>query len=408
VAGSRVRLATAEQVRVELERQTRFQPEPDGTGLEELAELLARRFAGEPRGPAGELERLEAAFPRQPLIHLYGFALRREAGAAVAARTSLDALLAIDPEDPIARYLQADLDSAGTVPASEETRLANIAKLAGTPLLKNPYSMAVGVLFDAIRNQERARVLDIGIGSGAQMELMLGLLARAPNRLRLLEIVGLDFMPQFLAAAGERIAVAAEPLAGRVQVVYEPIEGRVETLEAPAVRVATGRGVDGANASISLHEVAGEAKLAALANLRRIRPGRLALAEWNYCLENLLPPTSTEFLFNVRRVAAAMVAALRERYPIQEARAVVRDWLSQGTGQLTCPADQRQECFLDIASWKALLEQSGFTVLAADGRWLEHAAAPRHADIAPEGWYLKTSDPAGETPIAVVVATPTG
>jgi ubiquinone/menaquinone biosynthesis C-methylase UbiE len=406
VAGTAWRPATVEAVRAELARQTLYQPEPDQDGLEELAFLLARSFAGQELRLGEEIEELERRFADQPLVHLYGFALRREAGENVAARGSLDALLEVDPGDPIAAYLDAHLRSQAVVPASEETRLANIAKFASTPLLKNPYSLTVGVLFEAIREQERARVLDIGVGSGAQMEGLLALLGRLPHGVRRLEIVGLDFMPEFLARAGERIAAAAEALAGRVEVVYEPVEGRIEALDASAVRAVAGRGLDAANATIALHEVAGEAKLAALSNLRRVEPGRLAVAEWNYCLENVLAETSTEFVFNVRRVAAAMVAALRERYTIEESRAVVGDWLSQGAGQLTCPAEQRQECFLDITAWKALLEHCDFEVLPAEERWLAHAAEPREAAVAEEGWYVRTSNHAGATPIAVLAASP--
>lgn len=406
VAGTVWRARTVEAMRAELERQTLYQPEPDQEGLEELTELLVRRFADQELSLEEAIEGVERKFVDQPLVHLYGFALHREAGEDVAARGSLDALLEVDPGDPMAAYLDAHLRSQAVVPANEETRLANIAKFATTPLLKNPYSLAVGVLFEAIRDRERARVLDVGIGSGAQMEGLLGLLGRLPHRVRRLQIVGLDFMPEFLAQAGERVAAAAEALAGKVEVLYEPVEGRVETLDASAARTVAGRGLDAANATIALHEVAGEAKLAALSNLRRVDPARLAIAEWNYCLENVLAETSTEFVFNVRRVAAAMVAALRERYTIEESRAVVRDWLSQGTGQLTCPAEQRQECFLDITAWKALLEHCDFKILPADRRWLAHAADPRQAAVAEEGWYVKTSNHAGTTPIAVLVASP--
>jgi len=406
VAGTVWRPRAVEAVRAELERQTLYQPKPDRKGLADLAELLARSSSSQNVPLEEAIERLERKFADQPLVHLYVFALRREAGEDVAARGSLDALLALDPADPMAAQLDAQLRAQVVVPASEKTRLANIAKFANTPLLKNPYSLAVGVLFEAIRERERARVLDIGVGSGAQIEGLLGLLGRLPHGVRRLEIVGLDCMPDFLARAGERIAAAAERLTGKVEVLYEPVQGRVEGLDESAVRALAGRGVDAANASIALHEVAGEAKLAALSNLRRIEPVRLVIAEWNYCLENVLAETSTEFVFNVRRVAAAMVAALRERYTIEESRAVVRDWLSQGAGQLTCAADQRQECFLDITAWKALLEHSGFGVLPVDRRWLAHAAEPRQAAVAEEGWYMRTSGHAGVTPVALLVASP--
>jgi hypothetical protein len=406
VRATACRPLSVEATRAALERQTQYQPEPDRRGLDELATLLARRFADGEAHLDPTIEQLERAYARQPLVHLYAFALRREAGDGAQARRSLDALLALDPGDPMASYFDADVLSLPVVSASEEVRLANIAKLATTPLLKNPYSLAVGILFETIRDRDSARVLDIGIGGGAQMEQLLTLVSCLPHRLRRLEIVGLDFMAEFLTQAGERIGAAADQLAGQVEVGYEPVEGRVEALDASTVAVLTARDIDAANATIVLHEVPGEAKLAALANVRRIAPQRFVLAEWNYCLENILPETSTEYVFNVRAVAAAMVAALRERHSFDASRAVVRDWLSQGRGQLTCPSDQRQECFLEIATWNALLEHCGFEVLRARERWLEHAAKQGRAAVAEQNWYLKTADYGGATPIAMVVAAP--
>ena len=406
LAGTAKRPLTNDEIAAELERQTLYHPERDRSGLDELAELLRRRFADGDLRLEEEIQELERAFARQPLVHLYGFALRREAGSEAAARRSLIALMEADPGDPMAVVFDASLRSQTVVSASEEARMANIAKFATTPLLKNPYSLAVGVLFEAIREREKARVLDVGVGSGAQMQALLAVLDRLRHKIGRLEIVGLDLMPEFLVQAGERIAVAAAALAPKVEVVYQPVEGRIEALDASTIRSITGRGLDAANATIALHEVAGESKLAALSHLRRMAPGQLVVAEWNYCLENVLSQLSTEFVFNVRGVAAAMVAALRERYPIEESRAVVRDWLSQGAGQLTCPREQRQECFLDVTTWKALLEHCGFTVLPVDQHWCEHAAEPGHNSVADEGWYLMTSDYGGATPIALLVASP--
>lgn len=398
------RPGTHEAVFAELKGQLAYELEPSEEGLDELAALLLPRLAGYRTPPTGDIARLHVAFARQPLWHLYGFALRREVGDHEAARHSLDRLLAIDPSDPMAVYLDAHLRGEEVVAATEEVRLANIAKFAATPLLKNPYELAVGAIFEAIRERERARVLDVGIGGGAQMSALIGLLARHPHAVRRLEIVGLDFMPDFLAAAGQRIAKAAESLAGAVEVTYQPIDAHVERLDEPTCLAIVGAGLHAANATIALHEVPGERKLAALRGLRRLSPGLLVIAEWNYCLENLMPETSTEFVFNIRRVAAAMVAALRERHPLQEARAVVRDWLSQAGGQLTCAADRRQECFLDVASWRALLEHSGFKVVPVEDAWLDHAEHARQAAIASEGWYIETSRYASGVPIALLAA----
>ncbi|MBI2081318.1 MAG: class I SAM-dependent methyltransferase [candidate division NC10 bacterium] len=285
--------------------------------------------------------------------------------------------------------LHMDLAGKPIPGITEEVRLANIRKLASTPFLKNPYQLAVGAIFEEIQDREQARVLDVGVGSGAQMVELLGLLQREPHRLRRLEVVGLDFVQQFLETAGRNILARAQELAGRVAVSYRPVQGRIEALDGATLRAITSDGpLDAANASIALHEVPGEAKWAALRNLRALAPMRFVLVEWNYCLENVLPETTAEFLFNVRRVAAAMVAVLREQHPVAEAREVVRGWLTQAGGQLTCPAAQRQECFLDAASWKALLEVSGFTLRPPDPNLLKYVERPDRAGTGPEPWYL--------------------
>jgi SAM-dependent methyltransferase len=388
----------AADLRRQLGRQLAFQIGAEESGLDELAALLAAWFEG-----ARDLDtvaRLAEAFPRQPLVQLYVFALRREAGDPAAA-SSLAALRALDPGDPLA----AQLAAAQVAAASEEERLANIARLATTALLRNPYQLATGAIFELIRGREAARVLDVGVGSGAQLAELLALLRAHEHRLRRLELVGLDFIDQFLETAGARIAAAKAP-AG-VEVVYLPVRGRVEELDEAQARALRGEaGLDAANATIALHEVPGERKLAALRNLRRLAPAHLLLAEWNYHLENTLPTESAAFVFGVRSVAADWVAALRGRYSHDEARAVVRDWLSQAGGQIRCPADERQECFLPVASWRALLERSGFGVATAEERWLAYAELGDVASLEDGGMWIATSRREGHAPVALLHAVP--
>jgi hypothetical protein len=185
------------------------------------------------------------------------------------------------------------------------------------------------------------------------------------------------------------------------------VHGRIEELDEAQVREIHGTsGVTAVNASISLHEVPGERKLTALRNIRRVSPEHVFLAEWNYCLENTLPPTSVEFVLQVRSAASAFVAALTERYPHAEARAFVRDWLSQGSGQVVCPAAERQECFLHVASWRALLEQAGFRVAPVEEAWLAHAESGDRASVEDDGAWIATSRYDGWAPIALQHAVP--
>lgn len=398
---------TPEAILPELERQTLYHTEPRREGLEGLADALARAFAGS----LGEAERLLAGlasqYREQPLCHYYLFAVQRQAGDVAAAKKSLGHLGRIDPGDPMVDLLHLHFAGQPIPGITEEVRLANLRKFASTPLLKNPYQLAVGVIFEEIRDLEQARVLDVGVGSGAQMVELLGLLQREPHRLRRLEIVGVDFVQQFLETAGRNILARAQELAGRVTVSYRPVQGRIEALDGAALRAITSDGpLDAANASIALHEVPGEAKWVALQNLRALAPVRFVLVEWNYCLENVLPETSAEFLFNVRRVVAAMVAVLRERYSVAEARDVVRGWLSQAGGQLTCPAPQRQECFLDAASWKALLEASGFALRPPDPNLLKYVERPDRAGTGPEPWYLAAYQDQRAAPITLLEGVP--
>jgi GRAS domain family len=403
VADTAYRPRSSAALRVELERQLPLQTEPCEVGLDELAALLARWLAG--NRDLDAVASLASAYPAQPLIHFYAFAMRREAGDVEAANRSVAALRELDAADPLAAQIAAHLAGEPVAAASEEVRLANIAKLAATPLLRNPYQLAVGAIFEAIREREVARVLDVGVGSGAQLIELLTLLCAHEHRVRRLELVGLDFMDEFLERAGRRIADARAP--GRTEVVYVPVRGRIEELDDAQVREIAGEsGLDAANATIALHEVPGVRKLAALRNLRRVAPAHLLVGEWNYCLENTLPETSVEFLLNVRQASADFVSALTERFTHDEARAVVRDWLSQAGGQLTCSAAQRQECFLHVASWQALLEHAGFGVAPVEERWLAHAEHGDRASIEDSATWIATTRYAGWPPIALLHAVP--
>lgn len=405
VAQTRYRPSTPDALLSELEGQLLYQPNPRRDGLDALASALALVFTEGTERAVAPLARLARQHWEQPLCHFYQFAVHRQAGDLDAAEQALIALGGVDPEDPMVELFRLNLDGRPIPGISEEVRLANIAKFASTAILRNPYRLAVGAVFEAIRDRRDARVLDVGVGSGAQMSELLSLLAGRDHRLRRLEIVGLDFVEEFLETAGQSISTRAEELAGIVEVKYRPVFGRIEALEGATIRQITEEGpLDAVNATIALHEVPGEAKCDALRNLRDLAPRRFVLSEWNYCLENVLPETSVEFLFNIRRVTAAMVAALREKFPVSEARAVVRDWLSMAGGQLTCPAAERQECFLDAATWKVLLERSDFDVIAPEPAILQYADGESPVAIGAGGWSIASSRYANAIPNVLIEA----
>jgi hypothetical protein len=403
VVASAYRPRTPEALRAELDRQLAFQPLPSEEGLDTLASLLARWLGGDQDRDA--VGRLEAAYPDQPLVHFYAYAMRREAGQVEAATASLTALREIDPDDPHVAQLAAALAGEAAAPIGEEQRLANIARAATTPMLRNAYQLAVGAIFEAVRDQESARVLDVGVGSGAQLAELLALLRMREHRVRRIELVGLDLVDEFLGRAGERIAQDGQ--LEDTEVVYVPVHGRIEELDEAQVREIRGTsGLVAANATIALHEVPGECKLAALRSLRRLAPAHLMVAEWNYCLENTLPTESVEFLLNVRSASAGIVSALAERYPHEMARGFVGDWLSQGDGQIVCPAAARQECFLHVACWQALLEHTGFRPAPVEERWLAYAELGERASIEDDGAWIATSRYDGWAPIALLHAVP--
>jgi GRAS domain family len=404
VADTAFRPRSPEAIRTELRRQIGFQPQPIDDGLDELGMLLARWLGGERDLEA--VSGLSSAYPAQPLVQFYALAMQRDAGDAGAARETVAALLALDPDDPLAAQLAAALGGQRISVVGKEARLSNIAKLAATPLLRNAYQLSVGAIFESIRDLDVARVLDVGVGSGAQLAELLGLLGQHENRLRRLELVGLDFVDEFLECAGQRVADMRAAPSG-IEVVYIPVRGRIEALDDRQVLQITGdSGLAAANATIALHEVPGERKLAALRNLRRVAPAHLLISEWNYCLENTLAETSVEFLLNARHAAADLAAALGERYPYEEAREAVRDWLSQGVGQLTCPAEERQECFLNVASWQALLGPAGFHTAPCEHSWLAYAEHGDRACIEDDGRWIAASRYSGWPPIALIHALP--
>lgn len=366
VARSAYRPTDAAAVLVHLERQLAYEAQRRSDGLADLAVALVPALHGAVEEALPELERVARANRSQPLCQLYLFAAQLETGEQEHADDALAAWQLADPSDPMAELL-ATTRAGQPIPAtSEDTRLANLAKFASTPLLSNPYRLAVDCMFEAIHERETTRVLDVGVGSGAQMAALLDLLTVRSHSVRRIEILGLDLVPRFLDTAGKTIRARAGQLTGSVQVAYRPILGRVESLDQATFEGIQADGpLDVVNATIALHEVAGEAKVDALQALRRFAPRHLVIAEWNYCLENTLAQTTVEFFFNIRRFLTDMVDALHTAHSHSEARAVAKDWMSMAAGQLTCPAAQRQECFLDASTWTKLLDHAGFLVASA-------------------------------------------
>ncbi len=196
-------------------------------------------------------------------------------------------------------------------------------------------------------------------------------------------------------------------MAPRVTVSFQPVTARVEQLDPSAARdIGLAGPFDAANATITLHEVPGEHKVSALRNLRALSPKHFVLVEWNRLLENILPETAVQFFFNARSIATTWAVGLRERRPLRGAHDIVRAVLSQGEGQVTCPAAVRQECYLDAGCWKALLEATGFSVRHPSPTLLEYADRPDLTARGAAPWYLAAYHDRGTTPLVFLEAVP--
>lgn len=402
------RPVTAEAVLGELVFQTLFFPNPDRSGLDELAGALLTALSGRLSDARDRLSDVVRQYPDQPLCYFYLFAAQCQAGDRGAAVDTLGRVSDMRPEDPLVDLLLAHFAGKAIPPTTQSARLAFLRKFASTTILRNAYLLAVGAVFEAIKGTAHARVLDIGVGSGAQMCELLGLLERRRHRVRRLDILGLDVVDEFLRTAADAIAARSAQLAPDVAVSFQPVKAHIEELDpSTAADIVRGGPLDAANATITLHEVPGERKIDALRNLRGLRPKQVVLVEWNCLLENILPETTVEFFFNIRHIATAWAVGLQERYPLAEAHDVVRAVLAQGEGQLTCPAALRQECYLDAGCWKALLEHTGFSVTNPSATLLEFADRPDRAALDAVPWRLAAYRDRSVTPLVLLEAVPT-
>ena len=407
VRNTAYRPVTAEAVLGELAFQTLFYRNPNQDGLEELAEGLVPAFSGRLPEARNRLSHLAREHHEQPLCHYYLFAVHCQSEDLAAAVESLARVTELHPEDPVVDILRTHFEGKTTPQTSDDVRLAYIRKFAGTAILRNAYQLAVAAVFETIRDTDHARVLDIGIGGGAQMSELLSLLERREHRVRRLDVLGVDFVDAFLKTAADAISARARELAPRVMVSFHPVKAQIERLTPSTAREIVEDGpLDAVNATITLHEVPGERKISALQNLRALSPRRVVLVEWNSFLENTLPETSVEFFYNIRRIATAWTVGLRERYPLAEVYEIIRAALAQGQGQVTCPASQRQECYLDAGCWKALLEATGFRTENPRPALLQYTDRPDRAGLGSAPWYLAAYRDQGTTPIVLLEATP--
>lgn len=132
--------------------------------------------------------------------------------------------------------------------------LFDLLRKALPPLVQG-YAIANQHLAHALAELDSAALLDIGIGKGAQIAMLMPILAAAPGRLRRLRVVALDPSAANLVEAQMVIDAAARGLPFTVEVVA--LRGLVERCE-PSMLQAAMAGVDGVviNAAYALHHTA--------------------------------------------------------------------------------------------------------------------------------------------------------
>lgn len=132
--------------------------------------------------------------------------------------------------------------------------LFDLLRKALPPLVQG-YAIANQHLAHALAELDSAALLDIGVGKGAQLAMLMTTLAAAPGRLRRLRVVALDPSAANLVEAQAVIEAAARGLPFAVEVVA--LRGLVERCEPSMVEAAVA-GVDGVviNAAYALHHTA--------------------------------------------------------------------------------------------------------------------------------------------------------
>lgn len=135
--------------------------------------------------------------------------------------------------------------------------LFDLLRKALPPLVQG-YSIANQHLAHALAELDSAALLDIGVGKGVQLAMLLSTLAAAPGRLRRLRVVALDPSAANLVETQAVVDAALRDLAGipfAVEVVA--LRGLVERCE-PSMLQAAVAGVDGVviNAAYALHHTA--------------------------------------------------------------------------------------------------------------------------------------------------------
>jgi SAM-dependent methyltransferase len=365
---------------------------PRRADYDELVEALhglARRIEAEEAGAEAALAGLMATLADHPdarCVGLYVFAAglaRRLAGAAVE---------------------QANLYlSRFEVP---QIHLFNLLGRA-VPFVGLATQMANQAIMRAIAGQARPTVIDVGIGTGRQVGVLLESLAAAGRLPRLLTVIGIEPSAWALDEARRHIEATAACVGAEVS--FFGVVASAEALtpgEWHQIRQAcTHRPV--VNASFALHHIADDEDGAdqrndVLRHLRAINPALLVLAEPD--VDHLEPRFYRRFANCLAHFGA--VFRTLDRLPLSQDD---RNALKVGffgreiADVLASPESQRSERHESAAAWLARLDATGFDVSTDEAASQVAGSGPVRVARHPAHLSLDAMD---EPVVALFTATP--
>jgi hypothetical protein len=245
-----------------------------------------------------------------------------------------------------------------------------------TPFVRFAYHSCNRLLDRALKDEPRAHVIDIGIGSGSQWFPFLEALARSRSGPPHLRLTGIDApapgTDQRLRQVGESLGAHAKRLG--VPFCFEPVTALVEDLRPRDFRTRPDEAL-AINAVLALHHVpeaepgapSARDRNAVLRRLRRLRPRALVLVEPDveHHALSFLPRLSESFVhyLTVFDALETLLGHVRERGVIERAffgRELRNIVIGEGA--------QRLERHERHQSWQRRLRRAGLSAL--DCGWL--------------------------------------
>lgn len=362
-----------------------------GGDYDEMVEALhdvARRIEAEDPGAEPALRELQSQLaghvdPRCVGLYVFAAGLARRLDGAAVAQANLYLNQFEMPQIHLFNLLGRAVPFVGMA-----TQLANCA------------------LMRAIAGQSRPTVIDVGIGTGRQIGVLLESLAAAERLPRLLTVIGIEPSAWALDEARQHIAQTAERLGAEVD--FRGVVASAEELSAGEwhqIRQAcASRPV--VNASFALHHIADDEDGAdqrgqVLRHLRALNPLMLVLAEPD--VDHLERGFYRRFSNCMDHFGA--VFRTLDRLPLTQAD---RNALKVGffgreiADILGSPESQRSERHESAAQWLERLHAAGFE-LSTQGAMPEPGAGP--VRIGQHAHHLSL-DAVDEPVVAIFSATP--